>query len=287
MSTSAFYTFRVPTTHVIPPAGHQFDSPTTVTILSHIMYAPLFQLNWKNSDLVSATSNFTSTATTSPTSSGGTCFLFGTRLSTAIGHITDADHQYARGCLAIQPSTTTQFITDFLALLPNFVQTHLRRRFPEWYSADKLVLKSQKPKREVECNSESSMQKILQPLQRIYISRYLSVAQCHDTWSHIMSDVWGLNVCDTDEYGEEAIPVFRQTVQETLLALASFGYQQGDLKLDNLHIVGDEMVAVDLERVCVFTDATESDKFIKHDIAHLMGQCRDYQENPREGWTDF
>ncbi|EGR44722.1 uncharacterized protein TRIREDRAFT_111937 [Trichoderma reesei QM6a] len=207
-------------------------------------------------------------------------FRFRSRHITAIGQAADNYHPNVRR-LKIQPTLLDQVIKAILCLFPKFAQAYLRRWFPEWYLPSAIVLKSQKPDWEEEFDNELANYRSLQSLQGTVIPRHFGVVQFDGVRSHLMADVGGVCIPYTTETAEEAYAYIRKRLHESLTALASRGFVQDDVKLDNFHVVGNRVVVVDLERVERGRSLDEMSKFVESSIQILMQQYRNYLENLR------
>ncbi|KAK1240418.1 hypothetical protein MKX07_004446 [Trichoderma sp. CBMAI-0711] len=207
-------------------------------------------------------------------------FRFRSRHITAIGQAADNYHPNVRR-LKIQPTLLDQVIKAILCLFPKFAQAYLRRWFPEWYLPTAIVLKSQKPDWEEEFDNELANYRSLQSLQGTVIPRHFGVVQFDGVRSHLMADVGGVCIPYTTETAEEAYAYIRKRLHESLTALASRGFVQDDVKLDNFHVVGNRVVVVDLERVERGRSLDEMSKFVESSIQILMQQYRNYLENLR------
>lgn len=207
-------------------------------------------------------------------------FRFRSRHITAIGQAADNYHPNVRR-LKIQSTLFDQVIKAILYLFPKFAQAYLRRWFPEWYLPSAIVLKSQKPDWEEEFDNELASYRSLQSLQGTVIPRHFGVVHFAGVRSHLMADVGGVCIPYTTETAEEAYTLVRKLLYESLTALASRGFVQDDVKLDNFHVVGSRVVVVDLERVERGRSPDELAKFVDSSIQTLMQQYRNYLENLR------
>lgn len=210
----------------------------------------------------------------------GQHFRFRTRHITAIGQAADNYHPNVRR-LKIQPSLLDQVVKTILYLFPKFAQAYLQRWFPEWYLPSAIVLKSQKPDWEEEFDNELASYRTLQSLQGTVIPRHFGVVQFDGVRSHLMADIGGVCIPYTTETAEEAYTIVRKMLYESLTALASRGFIQDDVKLDNFHVVGSRVVVVDLERVERSRNPDELPKFVDSSMQTLMKQYRNYLENLR------
>ncbi|KAM0479586.1 hypothetical protein ACHAPX_004803 [Trichoderma viride] len=207
-------------------------------------------------------------------------FRFGTRHITAIGQAADNYHPNVRR-LRIQPSLLDRVVKAVLYLFPKFAQAYMRRWYPEWYLPPAIVLKCQKPDWEEEFDNELASYRSLQSLQGTVIPRHFGVVQFEGVRSHLMADIGGVCIPYTIETAEEAYTIVRKLIHESLSALASRGFVQDDVKLDNFHVVGSRVVVVDLERVERTRNPDELAKFVDSSVQLLMKQYRNYLENLR------
>ncbi|KAK5999036.1 hypothetical protein PT974_01423 [Cladobotryum mycophilum] len=213
-------------------------------------------------------------------------FRFGTRSITATGRIADREHPNVR-LLTIQPSTVSRFVTALTALLPKPIQAFIRRWFPEWFLPSAIVLKTQKPRWEEEFDLELANYKALQSLQGVLIPCHYGIAYYQGIRSHVMSDIGGLNICETEETSPEAVPVIGEMLRQAIATLAHSGFSQGDLRIANFHVVGDKMMMIDLEQVYLEPSIEYAEKLVKHSVSHIIRQYKNYQEAVRDGWVDW
>jgi hypothetical protein len=88
----------------------------------------------------------------------------------------------------------------------------------------------------------------LRPLQGVVIPRCFGDLIYKGKRALLLSDIGGACLA-TAEGGLLEMADFRRMLRQTLDALALFGILQDDSKLDNYHVIGDRIMAVDLERV--------------------------------------
>lgn len=172
-------------------------------------------------------------------------------------------------------------VKAILYLFPKFAQGYMRKWYPEWYLPSAIVLKSQKPDWEEEFDNELASYRSLQSLQGTVIPRHFGVVQFEGVRSHLMADIGGVCIPYTIETAEEAYTIVSKLIHESLSALASRGFVQDDVKLDNFHVVGSRVVVVDLERVERTRNPDELAKFVDSSVQLLMKQYQNYLENLR------
>jgi hypothetical protein len=120
--------------------------------------------------------------------------------------------------------------------------------FPEWNLPAQLILKRQKEGWEEEFETEKAAYAKMQPLQGVVIPRCFGELRYDNTRALLLSDIGG--ACLATPTGSLLeIPELRRLLRDTLTALAQFRILQDDVKLDNFHVVGDRIMAVDFERL--------------------------------------
>ncbi|KAL2758161.1 hypothetical protein ACRALDRAFT_1074870 [Sodiomyces alcalophilus JCM 7366] len=178
-----------------------------------------------------------------------TRFRFRTRIIYATASPADSVHQNVLR-LYIQPSLVQQLIESLVNVLPSPAQIWLESCFPEWTLPPRLVLKQQKEGWDEEFEMEKATYTKLRSLQDVVIPRCFGELKYENKRALLLSDIGGACLA-TAEGGLLEVADFRRMLRQALDALAPFGISQDDNKLDNYHVVGDKIMAVDLERVNV------------------------------------
>jgi len=120
--------------------------------------------------------------------------------------------------------------------------------FPEWTLPSSLVLKTQKKGWEDEFEVEKATYAKLKPLQGIVIPKLYGQVSYDKTRSLLLSDVGGVNL-STPAGSLLELSEFRRLLRQALTAIAQFGVEHGDQKLDNYHLVDGKIMVVDFEVV--------------------------------------
>nr|UUW39084.1 hypothetical protein [Epichloe sp. LpTG-3]UUW39102.1 hypothetical protein [Epichloe sp. LpTG-3] len=209
------------------------------------------------------------------------CFRFRTRRIHAIATQADREHPNVL-LLQVNPSAIEKLIQIATSLLPSALRMWLRASFPEWSLPSCLVLKKCKVGWDEEFEAEKATYKHLEQLQGILIPEYYGEVRHGGTRACLLSDIGG--ACMATPAGAMlAMTEFRDMITATLTTLAEFGVLPDDTKLDNFHLVGDKVMAVDLETVSKVTS--------KEDVAAEVASVRDclarqYAANQRCFWDD-
>ncbi|QPH15605.1 hypothetical protein C2857_000049 [Epichloe festucae Fl1] len=150
--------------------------------------------------------------------------------------------------LQVTPSIAEQRMNVAVGCLPPRLRRFFDKCFPEWSLPNRLVLKACKPKWDEEFETEKSTYAALKKLQGTRIPRYFGALTYQGTKAILLSDIGGAHV------GEPAGAVldkaqFRQLMKDTLSDMARHGALPDDIRLENFHIVGDKVMAVDFEMV--------------------------------------
>ncbi|KAM0245756.1 hypothetical protein ACHAQJ_010473 [Trichoderma viride] len=209
-------------------------------------------------------------------------FRFRTRWIQGTGQVYNSKHHNVRR-LEMQSYRIDKIVTAAFALCPKFTQHYLRKWFPEWYLPPNIVLKTEKLRWEREFDSEIACYTALQSLQGTYVPQYFGLAKYMGVRSHVLSDVGGISMSYIDEDDEAVVPVVEDLFRNSISAVASLGYYQNDMKLDNFHLVGNRIVLVDLEQFGRFAPKVNFDNVNKHLLRKMMKEFCSYQEKIRMG----
>jgi hypothetical protein len=147
------------------------------------------------------------------------------------------------------------------------------------------VLKTQKTNWENEFHAEIKYYKALEPLQGIYIPKYLGTTDFNGIKSHVLSDVGGICMADIDEDNEAIAPAIEKLFRHTISAVAALGYYQNDMRLDNFHLVDDKIVIVDLEQMGRFSPRFNLQGIIGFLVQKVTAIFAKYQREMRDRFT--
>lgn len=158
----------------------------------------------------------------------------------------------------------------------------LRASFPEWSLPSRFVLKKCKVGWDEEFEAEKAAYEHLKQLQGVLIPEYYGEARHNGTRACLLSDIGG--ACMATPAGAVlAMTEFRDMITTTLTTLAEFGVLPDDIKLDNFHLVGNKVMAVDLETVSKVTTKEDVDT----EVASVRDcLARQYAANQRCFWED-
>ncbi|EFY97812.2 hypothetical protein X797_006435 [Metarhizium robertsii] len=153
-------------------------------------------------------------------------------------------------------SRTDQRISVAVGLLPPLLRGWFESCFPEWSLPNRLVLKACKDGWDQEFLIEKSAYATWKSLQGIRIPGYFGELTYRGIKAILLSDIGGTRV------GEPAGALldkeeFRRLIKDTLSDLAQFGALPDDTRLENFHIVGDKIMAVDFEMVDEVASASQ------------------------------
>lgn len=168
------------------------------------------------------------------------------------------------------------------SLLPSTLRVWFETLFPEWSLPSRLVLKICKVDWDEEFKAEKATYKDLKDLQGVLIPKYYGELSHNGTRACLLSDIGG--ACMATPAGAVlTMADFKDMMTGTLTALVEFGMLPDDTKLDNFHLVGDKVMAVDLEMVCKVTS--------RESVATEVASVRDclvkqYAANQRCFWED-
>lgn len=135
-------------------------------------------------------------------------------------------------------------------------------------------MKTQKPGWEREFEEERVAYTRLESLQGVYVPRYIGIVRNGDRPAHILSDIGG-NSLATPAGAVLEPEDFDRLISETLNALGSCLVLHGDLKMDNYHLVGNKIMAVDLESSGMNFKEVPVSK-VKTVVDYLGGRYRDH-----------
>jgi len=107
-------------------------------------------------------------------------------------------------------------------------------------------LKTQKPNWEEEFEHERVAYTRLEPVQGVYVPRYIGCVWNGNRPAHVLSDIGGHSL-STPAGAVLAPEDFDRLMLETFNALGSCLVLHDDLKMDNYHLVGNKIMAVDME----------------------------------------
>lgn len=172
-------------------------------------------------------------------------FRFRTRFITAAAAISFDTHP---NVLRLHVPPTQRLVKKAIQLLPLYLRNWFETTFPEWNLPSRLVLKKYKEGWDEEFDTEIATYELVKPLQGIVVPKCYGELEYEGTRALLLSDVGGHNVA-TPEGSIAREPDFRRMLHTAFDALARFDVRHGDLKLDNLHVVGNKIMVLDLERV--------------------------------------
>ncbi|KAK3293592.1 uncharacterized protein B0H64DRAFT_426156 [Chaetomium fimeti] len=184
---------------------------------------------------------------------------------------------------ATPPSVVQTLLGLFVRRLPSFIQTWFESWFPEWNLPFQLSLKRQKEGWYEEFEMEKAAYVTLQPLQGVFVPRCFGQLRCDNTRALLLSDIGG-ECLATPAGSLLETPELRRLLSETLTALGQFRILQDDVKLDNFHIVGDRIMAVDFERLQ--NQDMPEDKIAIDVKATTYWLARLYEWNQYSFWED-
>ncbi|PTB45219.1 hypothetical protein M441DRAFT_64889 [Trichoderma asperellum CBS 433.97] len=211
-------------------------------------------------------------------------FRLRTRSITGVGEVYNSKHRNVRR-LTIQPKWFDKVVTAALSICPKFAQPRLQKWFPEWYLPRNIVLKTQKPNWVNEFHAEIKFYRALEPLQGIYIPQYLGATEFNGVKSHVLSDVGGICMADIDGDDASIAPAVEKLFRHTISTVASLGYYQNDMRLDNFHLVGDKIVIVDLEQMGVFSPRYNLEPITGFLVQKMTAIFSNYQQQMRDRYT--
>lgn len=127
----------------------------------------------------------------------------------------------------------------------------------------------------------------LRPLQGRTISILFGEASMEGQRALILSDVGPVSLCNPPAYQKDRDEL-DDMIYDLFRALAKFGVEHGDIKLDNFHIAsgpdGDRIVVVDLESVVKMNHRTP-ERTMAYTADHLIRQWRDAVMAHRDEWS--
>jgi hypothetical protein len=185
--------------------------------------------------------------------------------------------------LRLQPSTVQQVLQALVRRLPSSIRSWFERSFPEWNLASQLILKRQKEDWDEEFEAEKSAYTKLQPLQGTIIPECFGELRFAKARALLLSDIGGACLAEPDGSLLE-VPEMRRLLHQALTAFSQFRVLPDDIKLDNFHVVGDRIMAVDLETL---QDGWKPDYQLAPEIDHIVEWlARLYEGNQYCFWED-
>ncbi|WAO88616.1 Hypothetical protein NCS54_00597300 [Fusarium falciforme] len=161
-----------------------------------------------------------------------------------------------------------------LWILPSELSSRILSSHPEWALLRHFVFKKQKEYWESEFELEKAAYEMLKPLQGHFIPICFGQVDYDDTRALLMSDIVGACLA-TPEGAVLRHDELQPLLEETLTVLVNAGMSHDDLKLDNFHLVeddlgGDRIMTVDLERVDIGLSEKQAAFAIKCAVDILM-----------------
>lgn len=150
--------------------------------------------------------------------------------------------------LELQPSTGQRIAQKLAGFLPRILRAWLFSLFPEWNLPPRMVLKAQKIPWYDEFDLEKATYARLRPLQGTVIPELFGEVSYRGNRALLLSDIRGASA-DSPEGCLMDVAQFGRAVRECMAAVAKFGVTQDDVKLDNYHVVGAKVMAIDFEMV--------------------------------------
>ncbi|KAM6540281.1 hypothetical protein FALCPG4_002002 [Fusarium falciforme] len=207
-------------------------------------------------------------------------FRLGWSTICAIGSQNDSYHPNVLRLSIIRGSFDRVVIALF-RWLPLVIQSLAKSVIPGYFLPSRIVVKKLKLGWNDEFKNEKSMYERLLSLQGRLIPKCFGETTVHGSHVLIFSEVNGIESCNQKFPCLEPLE-FQRRVEEAFAGLAKYGLAYGDLKLDNLLLVGDRVVIVDLESVWEDTpDEIEyaNETHVEHLISmyerHLEGMSND------------
>lgn len=188
--------------------------------------------------------------------------------------------------LELQPSTGQRIAQKLAGFLPRILRTWLFFLFPEWNLPPRMVLKAQKIPWYDEFDLEKATYVRLRPLQGTVIPQLLGEVSYRGNRALLLSDIGGASA-DSPEGCLMDVAEFGHAVRECMAALAKFGVTQDDLKLDNYHVVGDKVMAVDFEMVLDLNrlkDRLTEETYKARADNNAKGITKEYEERQYSLW---
>lgn len=171
----------------------------------------------------------------------------GTRRFSAIATCADEERPTILH-LELQPSTGQWIAQKLAGFLPRVLRACLFSLFPEWNLPPRMVLKAQKVPWYDQFDLEKATYARLRPLQGTVIPQLLGEVSYRGNRALLLSDIGGASAASAEGCLMEVVDFGRAT-RQCMAAVAKFGVTQEDVKLDNYHVVGDKVMAVDFEMV--------------------------------------
>ncbi|KAK4102499.1 hypothetical protein N658DRAFT_423642, partial [Parathielavia hyrcaniae] len=217
-----------------------------------------------------------------PKSSKTVWFRFRTRFLQATASPVDFLHQNVVR-LRLHPSVAQSLLRAVVHRLPSPVQTWFDSWFPEWNLSSQLIFKKYKEGWDEEFEAEKRAYARVRSLQGVLVPQCFGEFRYDKVRALLLSDIGGANLAEPEGSLLE-VSELRRMLSQTVTPLAEFQVLQDDVKLDNFHVVGDTVMAVDLERL---HEWPMPDKLIKSDIKWIvdfLGQR--YEDNQYCYWED-
>ncbi|RDA87663.1 hypothetical protein CP532_3828 [Ophiocordyceps camponoti-leonardi (nom. inval.)] len=208
-------------------------------------------------------------------------FRFRTRFITAAAAIHSHIHPHVLH-LNVVPSFMERLVRTAANLLPFSLRTRFEALFPEWHLPSRLVLKRYKKEWHREFTTEKATYDRMKPLQGIVVPKCYGEIDYQGTRALLLSDVGGENLA-TAEGATLEVADLRRMLHDAFSALAQFGVFPDDIKLDNLHVVGDKIIPLDFEIVNENLSDEILASHIEDDVDYLTER---YEDNQHFFWTE-
>lgn len=188
--------------------------------------------------------------------------------------------------LELQPSTGQHIAQKLAGCLPRILRAWLFSLFPEWNLPPRMTLKSQKIPWYDEFDLEKATYARLRPLQGTVIPQLLGEVSYRGNRALLLSDLGGASPTDPEGCLME-VADFGRALRQCVAALSKFGVVQDDMKVDNFHVVGDKVMALDFEmvsdmkRIAGHITEEEHESITGHHVESLKEQ---YKENQYSFW---
>lgn len=141
---------------------------------------------------------------------------------------------------------------ELLPHLPAQIRTWIVTWRPEWILPPVVIIKRLKPKWEVEFEHENQIYDKLLPLQGKVIPVCYGKATYNKVPSMVLSDIGGTPLDAKHDIEWKAL---ERKIVEAYRPVLELGVANADLKLDNVHLVGDRVMLLDWEQ----TESIEGD----------------------------
>ncbi|POR35493.1 Uncharacterized protein TPAR_04312 [Tolypocladium paradoxum] len=166
-----------------------------------------------------------------------------------------------------------------LARAPSFLRNWASIILPRWTLPPTVILKREEEGAEEAFDNELRMYKLLKPLQGTVVPKLYGMVNYKHTRALLLSDIGGLPLYSPKgpELGEQE---FHEKVGKALRALHSVGVDHDDVKLDNYHLVGDDIFVLDHELSSEF-NPENSERFIRGSLKRLWYMYSAHQRTMR------